>query len=175
MDKKELLNEIANLQMKYHCSKLCVEIKDCFTATAGAVKIDEFEAIIHVDDDMIVEKYDMLSYSEFFASLRETVGKRKRNVFDVSFYKKIARDVIDWGVDGKCFQYHEDGLVVNVEWNSGWWESYVTNEDWQEVETNFDADHFEAILEMMKSEKEDGDMVSRETYRRLSSQFRLTA
>jgi len=174
MNKESLISEISQLKAKYHCEKLDVEIREHFEIENGAVSLCGIAAIVDVGNDLFFcdDKYG--SYCDFIADLREKVALRKRHIYNRGWYEKIARDVIDWG-SRTCFEYKENGLNIMIEysrcpWGSGW-ESYVTNEDFDHVEDNFDSDHFERVLEMMRTEQKSADEARLHT----EEMLRLTA
>ena len=170
MNKNELIKEVAQLKANYHCRKLNVEIMDCFTVADGAVNLNSFEAIVYVDDDMLMIGNEAIeSYDGFINELREAISKRQRNVFNKWWYEKIAGDVIDWEGSKQEFWYEENGLTINIEYNrSGhWWESFVTNEDDDEVDTNFDMCQFEHILENMRDKIKEANLIRFQTEQHL--------
>ena len=94
MDKKALIKEISQLKEKYHCEKLDVEIREHFEIENGAVSLCGIAAIVDVGNDLFFcdDKYG--SYCDFIADLREKVALRKRHVYNMGWYEKIARDVM---------------------------------------------------------------------------------
>jgi len=169
MEKKELIKEVAQLKEKYHCRKLDVEFQNCFTLSDGAARIDSVEAIVYVDDDMLtIHSEGPEAYDCFFSALRKIVSKRQRNVYNNYMYESIAEYMNDWFGFRTCYEDTVNGVHILVEQNRmGWWESYATNEDFEEVADNFDCVQFERILEMVKAEKEDADRARFETEQHL--------
>ena len=162
MDKHELIKEVAQLKEKYHCRKLDIEIKGNFTIADGDMKTENIKSVIYTDDDMLFAESS--EDEDFIAKLREAVGLRQRNVFNQNLYESIAEYVNDWFGSRTTYEGLENGVHIMVEQNpKGWWESYSTNEDYEHVDDNFDADHFEAILEKVRDEMYEADRVRRET------------
>jgi len=165
MKKKDLIKVIAQLKEKYHCEKLDVAIKDCFTISNGVVSIHSIEATVYVDDDMLtIRSEGPEAYACFVSQLCEMVGNRQRNVYNNNMYEKIAAYLNDWFGLRTNYEDTINGVHILVEQNSlGWWESYATNEDYEHVDDNFDIDPFERILENVKVENEEADRVRFET------------
>ena len=123
---------------------------------AGGKAEDGIAALwVKVDDDAIIASEEYDSYDEFVYDLREKVRLRPRNIYNVGWYKKIARDVVDWGGNKTCFEYVENRLNIMIEYNhlSGWWESYITYEESEKVPDNWDEVWFADILEQTKEEE----------------------
>lgn len=122
---------------------------------------------VKIDDDGVEFPECCDTYEEFINALRNAVVCKK--IFDAELYDRIARDIIEYDGAKTCFEYKINGMNIMVSYNSfgGWWESYVTNEDLIEISDNFDIDHFENILEMMKEDNAKANRTRFETEQHL--------
>jgi len=166
MDTKELIREIEQLKERYHCRKLDVEIKGRYTILDGVMTTGNIRADVDTDDDWLIVECG--EGEDFICKLREAVGRRQRNVYNNNVYESIAEYFNDWFGSSAVYEGVENGVHIMVEQSPmGWWESYATNEDYEHVDDNFDADQFEAILEKVKAEMYEANRARFETEQHL--------
>jgi len=168
--KESLIKEIARLEA-LHNRDIQVEIRDCFRFSKGKTTYNAFEAMVHIDGQVLIGgNYafrDYESYDEFIDDLNAKITSR-RFIFDEAFYEEIANKIF-WNnntstlfesPDKDIFEFKKDGLEITVEFETGVyngiWSAYAVCSELDDiVDTDFSSQTLRMYLDELCEKESD--------------------
>ena len=165
MDRIEFLTEVENMQHRHGC-RLSVDAQENYIIAGGKVKVECIHVSwIEADKDCIMASEEYDSYSGLATDLDKKIRERRRDIFSAGLYETIAKNMIDTDCatfDKRIGRYQ---VVVERDFLFGGYADGCADleDDWLEVENNFDSDLLTAAIEKMKAENNEACRIRFET------------